>query len=105
MQNGRVVRVVVLLDAGVVAVGRQRVLNQVIGADADIVHFPHQVFDDLHRSRDFDHDSERDVTAHIVPLAQQFVSDQGHDLPDLADLVQAADQGKHHGRVAGLGSQ
>ena len=72
-EHSRVARIVQGGEARIAPVGRHGVLDQVVRADAEEVHFLRQVVGRQCGRRDFDHDADRHRRVDRYPVLQQFI--------------------------------
>jgi len=74
-------------------VNRQIILDEVVGADAEVVDFPDDLVRDGRSSRHLDHDSERDVLIERNPLLSELPLHLPEHGLHLLDLLQLGDHG------------
>ena len=98
MQHGRVQWIEQMRDAIVGTIDRQRVLNEVVGADREKIELPQKHRQRNRRGRNFDHAADQNVIVEFAPLFLQLFfrarnGEQG--LPDFADRSQHRNQDTH----------
>ena len=86
-------------DRGVSAIDGQRVLDEVVGADAQEFHLAREQVGGHRGGGGFDHRPHGDVGAALGVSGHQRLRFARHDSPDLADLVDAGDEREQHAQV------
>ena len=90
-QHRRVQRVVVLLDQGVVAVGGEEGLDQVVGAEGEEVDLAGELLGHLHGGRHLDHHPDGDRLGEEDAVLEQVLAGLGDDLAAGAHLLEPGD--------------
>ena len=105
-QHGRIGGIVQIRDFFVAAVDGQGVLDQVVRADAEEIHFLDEMVDHHHGRRNFDHHADRDLAIERHAAFLEIFHHVGQNHFRLPQFLQRRDQGKHDMHVShGAGPQ
>src|SRR5271170_5397528 len=108
--HSRMERLVQVRNLGIVAVGGEQVLDQVIGADREEINLAREPRRQPHRRRHLDHDSHFDIGIVLEPFLEQLRLRLLQQLLGAAQLLEAGDHREHDadivlGRRAENGAQ
>jgi len=94
-QNGGVRRLIKVRHALIHAIHRERILDQVVGADAEKIDFARQPFGAHGRARDFNHGADFGFRIELLTFAFQFRFALFEDGQGAAQFLEPRDHRKH----------
>ena len=92
-------RLVQVRDFGIVAVGGEQVLDQIVGADREKIDLARQPRREPHRRRHLDHDADFDIGIVLEALLEQLGLRLGQQLLGAAQFLEARDHREHDADV------
>ena len=87
-------------EVGIATIHGQRVLHQIVGADAEEVHVAHERIAGNGRSGCLDHDAERNVVTERYAPFGELLNGLADKLPRFTHFVDRDHQGQHDAQVA-----
>ena len=96
----RVLRIIKAPNLFIAAVNRQRVLHQIVRADAEKIDLLPKGFEHNHRRRNLDHNAKRNRVVERHPLFVELLADIGKNHLRLPELHNRRDQREHDAQLA-----
>ncbi len=104
--DGRMGRLIKMADPFVQPVDRNRVLDEIVGTDAEEIDLPREYVGDDRRARDLDHRADFHVLVERDPFVAQLLAALLKDPVGAPQLIHPGDHRVHHAHVSdGAGSQ